>query len=312
LVRVFHELGVLQTICDSDKKVLKERLKVYPEVETTTNFSEVLNDKAITAVVIAAPAATHYTLAKQALLSGKDLFVEKPLALNMKEGEELVTLAKKEKRILMVGHLLLYHPAIVKLKGIIKRGELGTIRYVWSHRLNFGKLRREENVFWSFAPHDISVIIDLLGLPNRVSATGKAYVQKNVVDITLSALEYKHGESAHIFVSWLNPFKEQKLTITGSKKMAVYDGVQNELVVYPHIVTLHKNKNPEAINGEGEVIKCSSEEPLMEEAKHFVECVQKRKVPKTDGKKALDVLRVLEACQKSLNKNGTYEAVLGA
>ncbi len=304
LVRVFSQLGVLEIICDSDKKVLRKRKRDFPWLKTTTNFLDVLKKREIDAVVISTPSATHYKLAKLALNSGKDVFVEKPLALKVKEGKELLKLTEKKKKILMVGHLLLYHPAVLKLKEIIKKGELGKICYIWSNRLNFGRLRREENVLWSFAPHDISVILDILGMPKKVRAIGKTYLQKDIPDITLTSLEFQEGKAAHIFVSWLNPFKEQKLSIIGSKAMAVFDGVKNELIIYFHKIRWRKNKNPEVIKAKGKVIKISKKEPLMEEAKHFLKCIKERKDPRTDGKEALEVLKVLEGCQRSLSKNG--------
>lgn len=305
LVRVFDQLGVLKIICDSNKKILLERKKDFPKLKISTNFLKILKDKEIKAIVIATPAATHYKLAKEALLAGKDVFVEKPLALKVKEGKELVELAQKKKKILMVGHLLLYHPAIIKLQEMIKKGELGDIYYIWSNRLNFGKLRKEENVLWSFAPHDISIIIDVLGMPEKVITVGKDYIQNKIIpDITLTFLEFKKRKTAHIFVSWLNPFKEQKLSIIGSKAMAVFDGVKNELVIYFHKIRWQENKNPEAIKAKGKIIKVSKKEPLLEEVKHFLECIKTREKPKTDGEEALKVLKVLDACQKSLSKKG--------
>jgi UDP-2-acetamido-3-amino-2,3-dideoxy-glucuronate N-acetyltransferase len=305
LVRIFSELGVLKTDCDLNKKILKERKREWPNLEITTNFSEILKNKEIKAIVISTSAAWHYKLAKRALGAGKDVFVEKPLALKVKEGEELIKLAQKKKRILMIGHLLLYHPAIIKLRGLIKGGELGEIHYIWSNRLNFGKLRREENVLWSFAPHDISVIIDILGMPKKVTAIGRSYLQKSIPDITLSFLEFEKGKSAHIFVSWLNPFKEQKLSIVGSKAMAVFDDqAKDKLVIYSHKVKWQRDKNPEAVKAEGKIVKIPKGEPLREEAKHFLECIRKRKKPRTNGKEALAVLKILDACQKSLNKQG--------
>jgi len=292
LIRVFNQLGALKTICDSDRKVLRK----YPKIKTTLNFQEILDDKEIKGVVICTPASTHYSLVKKALLAGKDVLVEKPLALSVKEGKELVNLSKKN--ILMIDHLLLYHPAIIKLKKLIKEGKLGEIRYICSNRLNFGKLRKEENVLWSFAPHDISVIIDIMGMPKKVKSIGKNYLQKNIPDITLSSFEFTGEKAAHVFVSWLNPFKEQKLSIIGSKAMAVFDGVKNELIVYPYKF----EKNLELIKTKGKSIKFLEKEPLMEVAKHFLECIAKRKVPKTNGKEALSVLEVLEACQKSLKE----------
>ncbi|MFZ2970837.1 MAG: Gfo/Idh/MocA family oxidoreductase, partial [Minisyncoccia bacterium] len=217
LVRVFHELGALKIVCDLSEKNLSDRKKDHPNLDTTNDFSKILADKDIQAVVIATPAVTHYDICKKSILAGKDVFVEKPLALKVEEAEELVQIAKENSRILMVGHLLLYHPAVIKLKELIDRGELGDIRYIYSNRLNFGKLRKEENVLWSFAPHDISVIIDILGSPKKVTSIGKAYLQKDIPDTTMSVLEFEGEKAAHIFVSWLNPFKEQKLSVIGSK-----------------------------------------------------------------------------------------------
>lgn len=303
LVRVFYELGVLKIICDLNEKSLQERKKEHPNLETTTDISKILNDKNINAVVIATPAFTHYALGKKVLESGKDVFIEKPLALKIEEGAELVELAKKKKRILMVGHLLLYHPAVKKLKELIQIGELGEICYIYSNRLNFGKLRKEENVLWSFAPHDISVIIDILGMPKNTYAFAYSYLQKYIADIVVSDFEFEDGKAAHIFVSWLNPFKEQKLTVVGSKAMAVFDDqAKDKLVVYRHKVEWPENKNPEAVKAEGEIIKISNKEPLTEEAKHFIECIKSRKNPVTDGENALKVLNVLNSCQKSMEK----------
>lgn len=303
LVRIFSQLGVLKTVCDLDEHILEEIKKEYPRLQVTTDFGEVLKNKKINAIVIATPSATHYDLTKRVLNSGKDVLVEKPLALGTREGQELLRLSQKKKLILMVDHLLLYHPTLLKLKELIRREELGNIRYIWSNRLNFGRLRQEENVLWSFAPHDISVIIDILGMPKETRATGNSYLQENILDTTLSFLEFESGEAAHIFVSWFNPFKEQKLVVIGSKATAVFDGVRNELIIYSHKVEW-KNGEPKALKAKGKVIVTSKEEPLMVMAKHFLECTEKRKPPKTDGMEALGVLRVLNACQKSLNQNG--------
>lgn len=305
LARVFYELGVLKIICDLSEKNLLDRKKENPNLEMTNDFSLILKDKEIQAVVIATPAATHYDICKQAILAGKDVFVEKPLALKIEEGEELVRLAKENNRILMVGHLLLYHPAVVKLKELISKGELGEIGYIYSNRLNFGKLRKEENVLWSFAPHDISVIVDILGVPERVVSIGKAYLQKNIPDIVMNVLEFEGEKSAHVFVSWLNPFKEQKLSVIGSKAMAVFDDqAKDKLVVYRHKVKWLENGYPDAVKAEGEIIEIAEGEPLKEEAMHFLECVENRKTPRTDGESALKVLKVLGACQRSMASEG--------
>lgn len=303
LLRVLHQLGVLKVICDLSPQTLERRRQEYPGLETTSDFNHILSDSAIQGVVIAAPAVAHYALAKQVLLAGKDVFVEKPLALEVKDGEELVRLAREQKKILMVGHLLLYHPAILELKKLIKAGALGELRYIYSNRLNFGKLRREENVLWSFAPHDIALIIDFLGPPKNVFAVGRSYLQNNIPDITLSTLSFEGNVSAHIFVSWLNPYKEQKFSVIGSKAMAVFDDqATDKLVLYKHQVKWLSNGAPEAVKVPGESIVLSSDEPLLKEVEHFLECMITRNTPRTDGEEALQVLRVLDACQKSLNQ----------
>ena len=304
LVRVFSELGVLKTICDLDKKVLGERKKEHPNLKTTTDFSEILKDKEIKGVVIATPAATHYQLAKKALEGGKDVLVEKPLVLNVKEGNELVKLAQKKKLILMVGHQYFYNPAILKIKELIKKGELGEIEYIFSRRVKFGIFRKVENVFWSFAPHDISTIIDILGMPKEVIAVGKSYLQKNIQDFVLSSFKFNNNKAGHIFTSWLSPVKEQKITIIGSKKMLVLNDADKILTLHPYQIERNKNLAPKAKNIGEKVIKFSSKEPLKEEAKHFLDCIKKRKKPETDGAEAIRVLKVLNACQKSINQNG--------
>jgi UDP-2-acetamido-3-amino-2,3-dideoxy-glucuronate N-acetyltransferase len=207
----------------------------------------VIDNHEINGVVIAAPASIHFKLAKKYLLAGKDVMVEKPLALTKEEGEELVNIVQKEKRILMVGHILQYHPAVVKLKEMIDSGDLGKIRYIYSNRLNIGKLRTEENVLWSFAPHDISIILMLMGEeePEKVSAFGGSYLNQAIFDTTLTELEFKNGVKSHIFVSWLHPFKEQKLVVIGSEKMAVFDDISKEkLFIYEHKIKWEKGKIP--------------------------------------------------------------------
>lgn len=303
LVRTFYELKSLGVICDVNPQLLSSYQKQYPDVKTSTHDKDVLKDKSIDAVVIAAPAALHFTLAREAILAGKDVFVEKPLALHVKEGEELVTLADRYKKILMVGHILHYHNAILKLKALIDSGELGDIRYVYSNRLNIGKIRSEENILWSFAPHDISVILMLLGeKPVSLSTTGESYLQKGIVDLTMTTMNFANGVKAHIFVSWLHPFKEQKLIVVGSKKMAVFDDVSaQKLFLYPHTVTW-VDKIPVAERAEAEVVDFDREEPLLCECRHFLECLVSRKQPRTDGREGLNVLEILNDSEESLKR----------
>ncbi|MBI2091408.1 MAG: Gfo/Idh/MocA family oxidoreductase [Deltaproteobacteria bacterium] len=306
LVRAFHELGVLSTICDENENVINAYAEKYRDIRCVKNVDGIFADTSINGIVIAVPASKHYEIAKSALLSGKDVFVEKPLALNLEDGYSLANIAKEKGLILMVGHILEYHPAIDKIREIIHNGELGKINYICSNRLSFGKIRREENILWSFAPHDISVILSILGkLPVKVSASGESYINPNVADITSSSLSFEDGVKAHIFVSWLHPFKEQKLVIVGTKKMLVFDdtSVEEKLVIYPHKVEW-QDAMPVALKAEGEVVRISFEEPLKIECGHFLECITKRLEPKTGSKNGLSVLKVLNALEASLNRGG--------
>ncbi len=211
-------------------------------------------------------------------------------------------MARKHQRILMVGHLLQYHPAVLELRRLIRAGELGKVQYIYSSRLNLGRLRTEEDILWSFAPHDVSAILSLLDEePTVVTAHGGNYLNRNVVDVTLTTLNFASGVKAHIFVSWLHPFKEQKFVIVGDREMAVFDDTEAErkLVVYPHRIDW-VNRLPVARKAEGQVVSLKAEEPLRLECQHFLECVRERKKPRTDGEEGLRVLRVLEACEKSL------------
>lgn len=302
ILRNLHELGVLHTACDSNPETISQWAEKLKDVSFTTSFEEIVENPKIKAIAIATPAATHYQFVKQSLLAGKDVFVEKPLALTVEEGQQLVELAVKKHRILMVGHILQYHPAVIKLKELIFAGKLGKIQYIYSNRLNIGKLRTEENILWSFAPHDISIILMLLEKePIRVSAFGEAYLNKSIYDTTLTTLEFESGVKGHVFVSWLHPYKEQKLIVVGSKAMAVFDDVSKEkLFVYPHKIEWKNGKIPVAQKADYQVIHFSDGEPLKNELKHFIECVRERKQPKTDGREGLRVLKILEAAENSL------------
>lgn len=307
LVRNFYDLGALKMIVDPDSGVRERMAKLYPEIRLAETFSDALIATDIDAVAIATPAETHATLAREALMAGKDVYVEKPLCLDEADGQALIELAASQKRILMVGHLLWYHPVLLKVKEMIHDGELGRIRYIYSNRLNIGKLRREENVLWSFAPHDVSVILGLLNeMPVSVATRGGHYLHHQIADVTLSHLDFASGVRAHIFVSWLHPFKEQKLVIVGDRKMAVFDDTlpwNQKLTIYGHEIKWHDNI-PEAIKAEGQCIEVPQEEPLRSECTHFLECVSTRTKPRTDGTEGLHVLQVLNACQKSLESGG--------
>ncbi|MBW2062331.1 MAG: Gfo/Idh/MocA family oxidoreductase [Deltaproteobacteria bacterium] len=303
LVRNFNDLGMLQAICDTDSATLSQFSKTYPHVMAVLNPVEILNNSQINAVAIATPAETHANLVRECLLAGKDVYVEKPLCLSEDEGEELNRLAAEKDRILMVGHLLWYHPAILTLKEMINKGELGKILYIYSNRLNLGKLRREENVLWSFAPHDISVILGLLSeMPERIIAQGANYLHQKIADVTISALDFPSGVQAHLFVSWLHPVKEQKLVVVGQEKMAVFDDTapwKEKLSLFPHTITWEE-RIPVAHKADAELVEVQEDEPLRLECQHFRECIQTRQTPRTDGEEALRVLKVLKACQAAL------------
>jgi UDP-2-acetamido-3-amino-2,3-dideoxy-glucuronate N-acetyltransferase len=309
LARNFNALGVLHTICDASDATLNSFNGGFEGVAKSVDFDRVLKNSAIKQVVIAAPAALHHQLAKAALLAGKDVLVEKPLCLHAAEAAELISIAKSANLVLMVGHLLQYHPCILKLQSLLAQGQLGKLQYIISNRLNLGKIRHEENALWSFAPHDLSVILSLAGnqLPDQVRCTGEDYLTNGVADTTLTALRFSGGLRAHVFVSWLNPFKEQKLTVVGSHGMIVFDDTLpwgEKLVLYRQYLTWTNGTTPTPNKAKGEAIAVSEAEPLREECQHFLNCCQERHTPRTDGHEGLRVLQVLEAAQTSLQSDG--------
>jgi len=305
LVRNFNNLNSLHTVCDSNPETLQAFIEQYPGVKGQTSFQDVLADDDIHGVALSTPAPTHYPLAKLAMEAGKDVYVEKPLCLSKQEGVELNTLSRETGQVLMVGHLLWYHPVMLKLKKLVTEGALGKIQYIYSNRLNMGLLRREENVLWSFAPHDVSVILGLTGeMPESVRAQGGNFLNQNVADTTVTLLNFASGVRAHIFVSWLHPFKEQKLVVVGDKQMAVFDDTapwEQKLQLYPHTVQWSGNV-PVANKAEGQLVEVAQDEPLRAECAHFIECIDTRQKPRTDGEEGLRVLNVLNACQASLDK----------
>ncbi len=306
-VRNLYELGALRLVCDTSQSSLERMAERFPGVRTESDFARVLDDADVRGVVIATPAEKHYQMASAAIEAGKDVLVEKPLTLDVTGGERLVKLAHNRGAILMVGHLLEYHPAVLRLRELIKLGELGELRYIYSSRLNLGKVRREENILWSFAPHDIAIILRMVGAwPSRVAATGGAYLQPQIADVTVTNIEFSSGIRAHIFVSWLHPYKEQRLVVVGSKRMAVFDDVRKEgkLVVYDQGVEFI-NGEPIARKNEGVAETIESAEPLRLQCLEFLECIETRKPPLTDGESGLRVLSVLHAAEHSLALGGS-------
>ena len=300
LVRNFSELGVLHSICDANQELAHQAAQTYGVIDR--NFEDVLQSDC-DGVVIAAPAAQHFDLTQKALNAGKHVFVEKPLALRIEDAKILCDLSQKVQKKLMVGHLLQYHPAFLKLKSLIKKGDLGRLQYIYSNRLNLGKFRNEENILWSFAPHDISMILGLAGdLPTSVYATGACHLSPHIHDVTTTHMSFKNGIEAHIFVSWLHPYKEQKLIVVGDRGMAAFDdGLpwDEKLKLYPHQVTwVDGLPQPE----KADVIRVPLEvsEPLKLECQHFIDCILQNHTPSTNGDEGLQVLQVLDAAQQSL------------
>jgi len=319
LVRNFAELGALHTICDSDPKVLSKLGALYPNVSRETNIDTVLDNQEIMGVVISLPMALHYPIAKQALLAGKDVFVEKPLASNSDHAHELVAISAKQERILMVGHLMLYHPAIQILKHYIQSGDLGEIYYLYSTRVNLGQVRSDESALWRLAPHDISLFLYLLdALPESVSAQGISYVQPQLEDVVFITLQFPQKVLAHIHASWLDPHKIRQLTVVGSKKMAVFDDMdpEHKLRIYDQGVTddfsdLSSPSGTLALRAEGVFLpKVDLTEPLSLECHHFLKYIKNRSKPLSDGKQGLEVVRILEIIEKAM-KAGAAKSGFG-
>jgi UDP-2-acetamido-3-amino-2,3-dideoxy-glucuronate N-acetyltransferase len=306
LVRNFAELGALAAICDADRETA-EALAVR-HGSKTEDLETVLRDKSVAGVAIAAPAVLHATLARRALDAGKHVFVEKPLALKIDEAETLCAQAEQRDRRLMVGHLLQYHPGFIRLRELVRDGALGRLQYIYSNRLNLGKVRREEDILWSFAPHDISMILSLVGQePGEVTATGGYYLHKAIADVTTTHLAFPNGERAHVFVCWLHPFKEQKLIVIGDKAMAVFDdgeAWEGKLVLYPHTIEWRQLGPGGAIpvprRAEASPIAVEAGEPLQLECRHFLDCIESGARPLTDGREGVRVLRVLSRASAAL------------
>ena len=312
LVRNFNLLGSLNLVCDVAANVRALAQELASQAQVVADLNQVLESD-VAGVVIATPAETHYEITCRALEAGKDVLVEKPLAMTYEQGARLVELAKENDRVLMVGHVLEYHPAMVKLRMMVAQGVLGKVQYIYSNRLSLGKIRREENILWSFAPHDIAVILRLMGsLPFQVIACGGSYIQPNIADVTVTNLLFDEGVRAHIHVSWLHPFKEQRLVVIGSEKMASFDDVAKRLTLFDQRVEIQKGQ-PIPIRSAGEQVPFDPDEPLRIECEAFLTAVATRRAPLTDGESALRVLKVLEAAQRSLIMNGmTVSLSIGA
>lgn len=313
LARIFYQLESLAVCCDADDKKLDKFKKHFHNVGFTGSYDSVINDEKIEGVVIASPAATHYELAKKSLLKGKPTFIEKPMTLNSKEGEELIKIARQKGVPLMVGHLMKYHPAIIKVKDLIDKGELGEIYYFYSQRVNLGTIRKDENALWSFAPHDISIALHLLGDDiESVSARGECYLQDNVEDVVFLNIRYKNRLMVNIQISWLDPYKERKFTIVGSKKMVAFDDMESTEKIKIYDKGVNREPGYESYGdsltlrfGDIYIPKIDMSEPLKLECQHFIDCIKFKKEPRSNGNEGVKVVKILEKAQESLRKNGS-------
>jgi UDP-2-acetamido-3-amino-2,3-dideoxy-glucuronate N-acetyltransferase len=310
LIRVFARLGALRAVhdIDADAAAAAAARHRVPALDA----EGVLSDPRVAAVVVAAAAGAHFPIAERALLAGKHVFVEKPLSLRVHDAERLCQLAESRRLVLMVGHLLRYHPAFDQLERVVTRGELGGLRYLYSQRLNLGRVRQEEDILWSFAPHDVSMILALLRgqEPERVWAIGGSYLTEGVADVTTTHLAFPGGVRAHVFVSWLHPFKEQKLVVVGERAMAVLDDGQpweSKLRLFRHAIH-NESGVPEPRPAQPEGVRVEPREPLELECRHFLCCVETGATPLTDGREGVRVLRVIERAADSMGERlpGTF------
>jgi len=301
LVRNFAELGALHTICDSNTEALQALKSSYPDANTETDFNRVLQNDSVKGVVIAAPALLHHSMAKEALLAGKDVFVEKPFTTSSKDAQELVELSEKRQCVLMVGHLLLYHPAVQALKKHIQSGELGEIYYLYSTRVNLGQIRQDENALWRLVPHDIAMFIYLLDeSPVVISGHGSSYLRPNFVDVVFVTLSFGNT-LAHVHASWLDPHKIRQLTVVGSEKMAVFDDMEPEykLRIY------NKGVISDTLltrSGEATFPQLALSEPLFLECQEFINCMAERRQPLSDARLGLKVVEALEMAENLIRR----------
>ena len=300
LVRNFAELGALSAVCDPNDQLAQSYAEQYSV--GNLSFNAILVDPAIHGVVLAVPAPLHASMAIEAMNAGKHVYVEKPLAMNKVEAEAMIESAKENGIQLMVGHLLQYHPVFMAVRGLVESGELGALSYIYSNRLSFGKVRSEEDVIWSFAPHDISMILSLAGQePEMVRAESSCILQPDIADTATVHMEFKSALKAHVSVSWLHPFKEQKLVVVGQGGMAVFDDTKpwnEKLALYRHIVQTTGGL-PSLEKAEVEYLVVPQSEPLKNECQHFINVVSENVVPLTDGDEGLSVLKVLSAASLS-------------
>ncbi len=312
-IRVFSEIPNvrLKYICDRDPSRLAALQKNYPQSKMVEDLKPILRDPEVQGVVVASSAVSHYSLSKELLRADRDVLVEKPMALSSKDAGEMLKIAEERERILMVGHLLIYHPVVDRLKEMVTSGELGKLYYIYTQRVNLGIIRQDENALLSFAPHDLSVILYLLEEePIAVTAHGESYIQKGIEDVVFLGLQFSDGKMANIHLSWLDPHKLRRITIVGAKKMVVFDDMEasEKLKIYDKgVKNLSYDTYGEYLGlrfGDITIPSIKIAEPLRAEAEHFIQSIESRKEPKTGGRDGLKVVRILMAAQESLKKKG--------
>ena len=306
----------LRWLCDLSTDLHEQHRSSFPKVRFTTEMSDLLTDDTLDAIVIASPVPTHHALGMHALEAGKHTFIEKPISLTSKDARQLVKTAEERDLRLMVGHLLEYHPAVLRMRDMIESGELGDVLYAYGNRVNLGQFRRDENALWSLGVHDVATIMFLLGdTPVEVSARGRSYLHDGVEDVVFGDMSFAGGMLAHIHLSWLDPHKVRRLTVVGSQQMAVFDDMESErkLTIYDKGFT-RDNKGVGSGSwgeyvakreGDIHIPRLSADEPLRVEVEHFLECVAEGRTPRSDGHDGLRVVQVLEAMQESLDAGGS-------
>lgn len=317
LIRNIYQLDCcdLAMICDADPQRLARVGKLYPGTTLTTSFHDVLDSSEVDAVVIATPARTHYTMTGQALAAGKHVLVEKPLAVTSPQCRELISQARQQGLVLMVGHTFLYNPALLMVKDLSHPDYLGDLFYLYSHRVNLGRVQTDVNALWSIAPHDISIALFLVGQPpDKVSAQGAYFLSDHIEDVVFLTLTFPGGVMGHIHVSWIDPSKTRKVTVVGSEKMIIYDDLADEGMVKVYDKGVKKVSNGDGPqygefqyrlhSGDVHLPRIRMTEPLANECRHFIECILENKTPTSDGENGLQVVQVLEAAQRSIELQG--------
>lgn len=318
-IRAFNETlpGSVEVVCDSDRARLERVKSTFPFARGVPDYHDILEDPRVDAVCVSTPATTHHQIAGDCLLHGKHVLVEKPMALNVKDGEDLVNVAGRMKKVLMVGHVYLYHPAVSKIKELLSSGEFGELYYAYSVRTGLGPIRNDTNAMWDLAPHDVSMFLYLLGeMPHTVTATGGSHLQKGIEDVVLLSMEFPKRRFAYVHVSWLDPHKLRRLTIVGRDKMILFEDTNpnEKLKVFSQSVSTRETASYgefmlQASGGDVFAPWLDSTEPLKNECKAFIDSTRGESSPLTDGAHGLQVVRVLEAASKSLKDGGLTVSV---